>query len=1078
MPLKKILENSLENILKKENNIEISNLDDNLKSYLILSLLNFTNYPNNPLILFTSEESRLNFLFNTLTYWNSFLSKITRSKPTPIYKYIVHNKDIESEKENISNSIITANLFSKQKGIYLFPIESITDKTLPTSQYNKNIIKVSRNQNINLDELFNNLINIGYKSEKNTLIPGYIEKKGGILNIFPINFKHPIQIDLFGNKIESIKTFDIKSKESKKLLELASIYPLKTKSLENNNNSLILDYLDIYKPNIILDNPNTFENYLDYDQSDKLLNFQKITNKCKQIIFNNLPLNTETRTSVSLNYQKIIPYRNNIERFKNDILKKQKDSYQIIIVTNFENQFKNIFNSLNNINFIRKKKVNFDNINLVSGFENKKTKTLLIFDKEILGEEINTKKRNKIDQVFISELNPGNFIVHIDHGIGIFQGVVQREVDEGIREFLILEYAQGDKLYLPAEYTDKVSKYIGAGKPKINRLHEMSWKELRKKVKEDAEKQAKELLQVYAQRESSSGFIFSKNNLEEKQLASSFKYTETPDQLKTIEEIKTEMEGNNIASKEFNIKKPMDRLVCGDVGFGKTEVAVRASFKATQDKKQVAILCPTTLLAEQHYETFSKRLNNFNVKIEVLSRFKTKKEQKEIVWKLASGKIDIIIGTHRLLSKDIKFSDLGLIIVDEEQRFGVKHKEKLKKIRPHVDIITLSATPIPRTLNLALSKLKNISILETPPQGRQAVETFITPHNDEKIIEAIQFEIKRGGQVYYLHNRVKTINIQLKRLKKLMPSTRFGIIHGQLSEKEIACIMKKFNKKREIDVLICSSIIENGLDLPNVNTLIVDNAIMFGLADLHQLRGRIGRSKRKAYAYFFYKSQKLKEKARRRLEALLSAKELGAGFQIAMQDLEIRGAGNILGKQQSGNIKSVGLNLYCQLLNQAVKEIKTGKSEELAIDITIDLPITAYIPEILIKDSKKRIKLYQELAKIHNLEDLEAEKNQISNKYKNFPTEFKNLFKILQLKILAKNANIKSIDTKKIIKYGDEIYRLTLEFKKIPPFKKMKVLIKNKVDFSITDNLLKIDSNDLDKNKLFRLLKNSLITLK
>ncbi|NQV00235.1 MAG: transcription-repair coupling factor, partial [Parcubacteria group bacterium] len=718
------------------------------------------------------------------------------------------------------------------------------------------------------------------------------------------------------------------------------------------------------------------------------------------------------------------------------------------------------------------------NINLVSGFENKKTKTLLIFDKEILGEEINIKKRRKIDQVFISELSPKDYIVHIDHGIGIFQGVVQRRVDEGMREFLILEYGQGDKLYLPAEYTDKVSKYIGAGKPKINRLHEISWKELRKKVKEDAEKQARELLQIYAQRESSSGFIFSKNNPEEKLLSESFEYQETPDQLKAIEEIKVEMEGGSVISEEFNIKKPMDRLVCGDVGFGKTEIAIRASFKATQDKKQVAILCPTTLLAQQHFETFSKRLKEFTCKIEVLSRFKTKKEQKEIVEKLSSGKIDIIIGTHRLLSKDIKFSNLGLIIVDEEQRFGVKHKEKLKKLRPNVDIITLSATPIPRTLNLALSKLKNISILETPPKGRLAVETSIIPHNDEKIIKAIQFEIKRGGQVYYLHNRVKTIDVQLKRLKKLIPSARFGIIHGQLSEKQISSIMEKFNKNREIDVLICSSIIENGLDLPNVNTLIVDNSIMFGLADLHQLRGRIGRSKRKAYAYFFYKSQRLKEKARRRLEALLSAKELGAGFQIAMQDLEIRGAGNILGKQQSGNIKSVGLNLYCQLLNQAVKEIKTGKSEELAIDITIDLPITAYIPENLISDSKKRIKLYQELAKIHNLEDLETEKKQISAKYKAFPIEFRNLFKIFQLKILAKDANMKSIDTKKVIKYGDEIYRLTMEFSKIPPYKKMRALLKNKVDFSITDNLLKVDTDDLNKKNLFHLLKNTLVSLK
>ena len=355
------------------------------------------------------------------------------------------------------------------------------------------------------------------------------------------------------------------------------------------------------------------------------------------------------------------------------------------------------------------------------------------------------------------------------------------------------------------------------------------------------------------------------------------------------------------------------------------------------------------------------------------------------------------------------------------------------------------------------------------------IKTALWSKNTVK--KAIEEELKRKGQVYYLHNRVKTIGVQLKRLKKLIPKARFGIIHGQLSEKEIANIMEKFNKKKEIDVLICSSIIENGLDLPNVNTLIVDNSVMFGLADLHQLRGRIGRSEKKAYAYFFYKSQKLKEKARLRLEALLSAKELGAGFQIAMQDLEIRGAGNILGKHQSGNIKSVGLNLYCQLLNQAVKELKTGKVEDLALDVTIDLPISAYIPNDLIINSKKRIKLYQELAKIHNLEELKISKNVLTKKYIE-SIEFNNLFKILELKILAKNVNIKSIDTKKIIKYGDENYRLTIEFNKIPPYKQIRKLIDKKIDFSIDDNLLKIDSEDLDKNNLVNLLKNTLVSLK
>lgn len=1078
MEIEKILTkniNSLDIFKGKGKNINIAGLDDKIKPYFILSYLNSNDYLPKPFIFFTGEIAKSELLYKGLSFWNNFFSKLLKKTALYINKHIP-DEDINSisPKEKITKAIFLSKLLSKQKEIFITSIKSISSLNFSYQEYKDSIVKIYLEQIISPEKLITQLDQIGYNFEEGTYRKGHFEKKGGIINLFPINSTKPIRIEFLGSRIESIYSFNLKNKKNIESFDSLSIHPINIKSPENQEKSFLLDYLEKVQPTIALDNPDTFEEIFNYNNSSYLYEFKNKTKNLNSLSFNSFSNN---KNELRLSYKKIIPYQNNLKKFKEDILKKQKVNYKIIIITSYTKQFKNLFKSLKNINFIAKQKLNIIDNTSISGFNDIKNKLLLIFDKEILGEEIDIPKRKKVDRLFIAELNPDDFVVHLDHGVGMFKGTTQREIDEGKREFLIIEYDQGDKLFLPAEYTDKISKYIGSGKPKINRLHEVSWKELKHKAKEDAKKQAEELLQIYARRETSSGHIFSKDTKEQKDLEDSFPYQETPDQLKAIREIKLDMEGSQNL-KSLGIKKPMDRLLCGDVGFGKTEVAVRAAFKATQDKKQVALLCPTTILAEQHFNTFQKRLKKIGTKVEVLSRFKSKKEQIETVKKIAAGKIDIIVGTHRLLSRDIEFKDLGLIIVDEEQRFGVKHKDKLKKLRPKIDILTLSATPIPRTLNLALSKLKSISTLETPPLGRKAVKTYITPHNDQKIIEAIETEVKREGQVYYLHNRVATINTQLKRLKKLLPKIHFGIIHGQLSEKEIAHIMDKFNIKKEIDVLICSSIIENGLDLPNVNTLIVDNAIMFGLADLHQLRGRIGRGDKKAHAYFFYKSERLKEKARKRLEALLAAKELGSGFQIAMQDLEIRGAGNILGKQQSGNIKHVGLSLYCQLLNQAVKEIKTGKKESLALDITIDLPISAYIPQDIIPDSKKRLKLYQSLAKIHNIKELQESKKELSQKYKALPIEFQNLFKILELKILAKNASIKSIDTKETHRYGDKNYRLVIKFNKVPPYKQIKELIKKGIELSLDEEYLKIDVKKEDKNKLLNQIENILIILK
>ena len=529
------------------------------------------------------------------------------------------------------------------------------------------------------------------------------------------------------------------------------------------------------------------------------------------------------------------------------------------------------------------------------------------------------KKKLKSQKLFsdLKGMKSGDYLVHLDHGVGIYNE--QRTMNS--EQYYVLEYAQGDKLYVPFGLERKLSRYIGFVEPKISRLGSSLWQRTKRKVKEEAEKIAKELLEIYAKREIAARPPYLQEDEMDSKLASSFQYEETPDQIETIEDIKKDLEND----------RPMDRIVCGDVGFGKTEVALRAMVKTVGSGYQVAMICPTTILANQHFQNFKSRLEKFPIKIAILSRLQSKKEQKEIIDKLKKGQIDIVVGTHRILSSDVaphlfeKGYGSGLLIIDDEQRFGVRQKEKLKKIRTSLDVLSLSATPIPRTLYLALSSLKNISLIQTPPVGRLPVKTFILSFKEKIIKEAIENEISRGGQVYYLHNRVETIETAKNFLECSMSGfeqrVKIGIAHGRLKEKELVKVMEDFQRKK-IDVLVATTIIENGLDLPNVNTLIVADSTRLGLAEAYQIRGRIGRSHIQAFAYFLYGSH-LTEKVKMRLDALKEAEALGSGYRIALKDLEIRGAGNILGKEQSGNINSIGLNLYCQILSESIEKLRT-----------------------------------------------------------------------------------------------------------------------------------------------------------
>jgi transcription-repair coupling factor (superfamily II helicase) len=526
-------------------------------------------------------------------------------------------------------------------------------------------------------------------------------------------------------------------------------------------------------------------------------------------------------------------------------------------------------------------------------------------EKEIL------KKKLKSQKIFsdLRGLKSGDYLVHLDHGIGIFKGVALIHDRELTRKYYEIEYAQGDKLYVPLGLERKLSRYIGFSEPKISRLGTLTWIKTKRKVKEEAEKFARELLKIYAKREIVTRPPYLTSEMA-KYLRETFPFEETPDQERAIEDIERDLE------KE----KPMDRLICGDVGFGKTEVALRAMVRVVESGYQAAMLCPTTILANQHYQNFKKRLKDLPIEVGILTRIQTKKEQKETIKKLKEGKIDILVGTHRILSKDVEFKKLGLLVIDDEHKFGVKQKEKLKKLRAELDVLSLSATPIPRTLYLSLSGLREISLIQTPPPGRLPIKTFILPFSEKTIKEAIEKEIKRGGQVYYLHNRIENINSVKNFLEDLLPNAKFGIAHGRLNEKELVRVMEDFQNKK-IDVLVATTIIEAGLDLPNVNTLIVADSTRLGLSQAYQIRGRIGRSNVQAFAYFLY-PQRLTPLAKERLEALKEAEELGSGYKIALKDLELRGAGNILGKEQSGNINKVGLNLYCQMLAEAIEKLR------------------------------------------------------------------------------------------------------------------------------------------------------------
>ncbi len=898
--------------------------------------------------------------------------------------------------------------------------------------------------------IFNRLIEMGYSLTYDVFLQkGEYRRSGNIIDVFPIGFERPIKIEVTYDEVENIFEFFPESKKIGREYKEVSIYPIAVHGKRKLFSEALLEG-DIQ----VL---NELEELSDADY-DLLLR-----TKAKTVEISSFPENEET--AVHLRFLSVLKFYN-LPDLLLDFREKVANEWNVIILTKRGEELKNILQE-EKIPCLEKKG-DAGGVRLIDAgemeavppsFQNQSEKICLLTDREIFhlhGKKQKHLKMSAPNMEFLTSLKVGDLVVHLDHGIGRFLGICEQEVSGVIREYLEIAYLQNDKLFVPVDQADKISRFISDKdeEPKLTRLGGVEWKNIQKKVKKETEKIAKELLQIYAARAQVKGVRFLPDTKRQEEFESDFPYEETPGQIAAIRDMKDDLESD----------KPMDRLLCGDVGFGKTEVAMRAAFKVVESGKQVAMIAPITILVHQHYHSFKKRMDKFGIRIEMLSRFKTKKEQQEILVDFQKGKVDIVIGTHRLLGEDVRPHDLGLVIIDEEQRFGVKQKEKFKKLRKEVYILTLTATPIPRTLNLALHKLRDISTITTPPPGRLPIITEVRKYSDGLIREAILKEVKRGGQVYFLHNRVETIEAMAYKLTKLVPEASFVVAHGQMRSDLLEDRVLEFKEKR-FDVLVSSTIIENGIDLPNANTLIVNNAEDFGLSQLYQLRGRIGRSKTQAFAYLLHSSQKLSFSAKKRLKALIEASELGSGFQISMRDLEIRGAGDILGVNQHGTVNVVGVSHFLRLLNQTIKEIETGEKiadkEEEASDVLIEIAIDAYIPGTYIADTKEKILNYQKLASVQTLEELREVEIEIAEEYGKVPREVQNLFKVLELKTLARKANIRAI---KVVSTTHKEREVQLSLSKKVTAIEIMNLLREQPGWKISGEMLKMNIKDLGFN--------------
>ena len=943
--------------------------------------------------------------------------------------------------------------------------DAFMDSLLPKEVIRERMLHISNDSVIDLEEMQKKLVALGYDREIQIEGPGQFAVRGGILDVYPLTEELPVRIELWGDEVDSIRTFDVESQRSIENLTEVTICPALEFPQEGEKGVSFLDYFPTDQTILFLNEPvrllekgqgveeefmeaqkNRLESGYQLEEGEvKLYQTEAVLKKMNgysSIGFFSLDMRCkglEVRASYSLQTKSVNPYNSSFDALTQDLKRLKRNGYRVILLSGSRTRAKRLAEDLRdyNLSSYYSEEMNREVMPgeimtaygyVAEGYEYPLLKFTVISETDIFGKTRKKKKRKVYEgrkiQSF-AELKPGDYVVHENHGLGIYQGIEKIEVDKISKDYMKISYAQGGNLYIPATQLDLIQKYASADakKPRLNRLGTQDWNKTKTRVRGAVKEIAKDLVELYAARQNQDGYVYGEDTVWQREFEEMFPFEETEDQLLAIEAVKRDMQSHKI----------MDRLICGDVGYGKTEIAIRAAFKAVQENKQVVYLVPTTILAQQHYNTFTQRMKNFPVRVDLMCRFRTPAQQKKTIEDTKKGLVDIIVGTHRVLGDDLKFKDLGLLIIDEEQRFGVQHKEKIKKLKENIDVLTLTATPIPRTLHMSLIGIRDMSVLEEAPNDRMPIQTYVMEYNDEMVREAIERECSRQGQVYYVYNRVEDIAEVAARIQKLVPDVTVEYAHGQMREHQLEKIMYEFING-EIDVLVSTTIIETGLDISNVNTMIIHDADRLGLSQLYQLRGRVGRSNRMAYAFLLYRKDKLlKEVAEKRLSAIREFTDLGSGFKIAMRDLEIRGAGNLLGAEQHGHMEAVGYDLYCKMLNEAVKHLK-GEMDEDTFVTTMDLNVDAYIPDSYIPNEYQKLDIYKRIAAIENEEEKEDMMEELIDRFGDIPKKVEKLLDVASLKAMAHNVYVTAVEQK------GEIYTFTMyekakiQTQKIPEF--------------------------------------------